>query len=532
MTQASQLARQADLRQIRRKLKNIDIAAPLSPLLDSESMGRNTRELNFSLFPTSSLKVVMDKCIASQSPTDLIANLVNRCMVIIEEPDEVKREQFRKEFQTVIFAKFGAYFASKTKNGYYIFALFNRQTFSEISPKLHKDKSDLIMKLLTQPILRLAALRRGELDPNLVMIFAGVDGFRSIMDRFHLDLRLLNAKNIDRLLDRMRGKGVVHYEILRVWFAIWNEEEGVSISQPVVAGSRWTMAKLLAEIERKRSKCMLIELLRSCSEWSRNLVVSHLRARHAITGLARLAWSSAIVDEWMVEARLATHSHSPEPISSGNDIEIPKIIEDADSGEVETIPRIPVKLVSYDKDLAQVKKDLISAPMVGISFVRENLISISTDIHSWVIDLDSVSEPLVRFLLKRILNEEKCVKIVYSLERFLDLLQLRLRMDLIHFENIVDMRRGRIRRRLEFTEKIDHIPGHESLSSLVAEYVGDVHDRSRIYDLEDEWKYRPLREDLVMLCAHDSHYLLKLERRFLEMGFKPVEVLTFDPFSS
>jgi hypothetical protein len=164
----------------------------------------------------------------------------------------------------------------------------------------------------------------------------------------------------------------------------------------------------------------------------------------------------------------------------------------------------------------------------------------------------------VTFLVKKLLSDPSITKVLYSLEAFLDKLQLCLGLDTIHFETVVDMRRGRIRRRLvdkrdgdqyhlEPTipgiinsdcnqktlakERVDHIHPGQSLGDLTAEFLGIVHDRSAVYDISDEqWNYRPLDNELVMLSAHDSFLLIGLEKKFRQMGFKPTEVLCFDPF--
>ena len=550
----------------KKRLDTIDISSPLNPLLDVESFGRNVRDVNFTLFPLSPLNSVVDQFISGGDPVGLIANFVDRCTSILEERDPENRERMRRDFQTTLYTKFGRYFSESDERGYMLFSIFNRLRFQEVSPKLHREKSELIQKLISQPVLRLISTRGDILiNPNLVMKYAGVDGFRSIMDRFYLDLRLLNGANFDRLMEAMRSRakgGVVHFEIIRVWFSVWE----ANIDKPPIKGSKWTMKKLLTEVERKQSKHMLIELLRNCSDPARNEVVAFLRRRFSITGMYIMPWSSSVIDDWMLEKALLGEdgqltqllAKPPTLISSSpssSPVGQPKSL-----AETSVRSRVPVTVISHDKQLSLVKKDLMSLSddIVGISFIRPNVLSVSSSLNAYIIDLESTNRVFVTFLVKKLLGDPNITKVVYSLEAFLDRLQLHLGMETVHFESVVDMRRGRIRRRLVnkrsedqyelepsipgilttdaspeslAKEQVDHINPGQSLSDLTEEYLGIAHDRSAVYDLSDEqWNYRPLDNELVMLSAHDSFLLIGLEKKFRQMGFKPTEVLCFDPF--
>lgn len=550
----------------KKRLDNIDVSSPLDPLLDVESLGRNVRDINFTLFPLSPLNSVIDQFISGRDSLGLIANLMDRCNSILKERDPENRDRIRREFQTTLYTKFGRYFSDHDERGYMLFSIFNRLSLQEVSPKLHRDKSELIQKLIAQPVLRLISTRGDiDIDPNLVMKYTGVDGFRSIMDRFHLDLRLLTGANFDRLMEAMRSRtngGVVHFDSLRVWFSVW--EEG--LDKPPIKGSKWTIKKLLTEIERKQSKYMLIELLKNCSDSARTDVVAFLRRRFSITGMYIMPWSSSIIDEWMIEKALLGDESEITQLLTRPASWIPSTHSNSSADHSRSLTdtairsRIPVSVISNDKQLIAVKKDLLSLSdnIVGISFIRPNVLSVSSSSNAYIIDLDSTNRVFVTFLLKKLLGDPSITKVLYSLEAFLDKLHLCLGLDTIHFETVVDMRRGRIRRRLvdkrdddqyqlEPTipgiidtdcnqktlakEQVDHIHPGQNLADLTAEFLGIVHDRSAVYDISDEqWNYRPLDNDLVMLSAHDSFLLIGLEKKFRQMGFKPTEVLCFDPF--
>ena len=549
-------------RQQKKILANLDITSPPNPLLDTESLGRNVRETDFTLFPASSLKTVVEELVRNGKTLDLMGNLIQRAVDVLEQPDEAERTIMRKEFQSIIFSKWAIFFAKKT--GYCIFSLFNRKTIEQVAPKIHRDKWELIVKLISQPILRILNLKGANLDPNSVMEYTGVDGFRSIMDRFYLDLRLLSGRNFDRLVDRMRSRhkvgSPVHFEVICVWFLVWSPTEH-GLRLPPLKGSKWTLEKLLIEIDRKQSKHMLIELLGKCQdEVLRQEICGFLRMRHGFTGLPRYPWSCSVVDEWMVQLS----QEEPQSIES-NQMDIVPVIQNGRHDDLQDGIRqlVEVRVIDTDKELTRIKNEIFSiqSQLIGLSFVTDNCISISTDQQSYVIDLEAVDVSFIKYLLKRILSDSDSIKVVYSLEALLNRIQLVWRWDQgIHFENIVDLRRGRIKRSLglkdsaessaceivlprelstddasceqleNIYEKTQHIYGGVPLSDLVQEHLGFNHNRRLVYENPELWSVRPLEKRLIMTAAHDSFYLVLLEKHFQKNGFKPIELLTHDPF--
>jgi hypothetical protein len=554
---------------LRRKkvLKNLDISSPPNPLLDMESMGRNVRETEFTLFPATPLGVVLDDLVKHKDGVNLLANLLQRSVDVIEESDENIRHLKRKEIQSVIFSKWAKYFLTGSNDGYIIFSLFNRAELEKVAPKIHPDKRELLVKMITQPLLRIINLKRDiVLNPNEVMRYSGVDGFRSIMDLFHLNLRLLSGLNLDKLFDKMKSRKIgspVHFEILRVWFMVWDREHGMD--KPVARGSKWSLKKLVTEIDRKQSKAMLIELLAKCE--IRNEIVAYLRQRHQFTGLARFPWSFSIVDEWMVERNIIGDSETGQPdyIESFTSLNRPAITRAPSvntSQEIEVQSRVGITMVDKDKELSKIKKEIVdgSHEFIGISFVTDNVLSISTENRAYVIDLEFVQSSFVKYLVKRILNDPG-IKIVYSLEAFLNRLQNVWRWEDtgIHFSNIIDLRRGRTKRSQESKSEIEeinevilpselnseimsnnisksiyertqHIYGGVSLNDLVSHWLGYHHSRDAVYQNPELWNIRPLDKELIMMAAHDSYYLILLEKHFRQIGFGPTEVLTYDPF--
>lgn len=539
-------------------LKRVDISSPANVLLDLESLGRNTRATNFSLYPGTPLNRVLDTLVSEGREIDLIANLMNRAVDVIEESDEEMRNSKKSEFQSKIFSRFVKYFASNS--GYEIFTIFNRNSFAVISSTIHPDKRELLVKLITQPVLRIIALRPEiALDPNKVMAHSGVDGFRSIMDWFHLDLRTLTGENLDKLLSAMRNSKHVHFEILDVWFRVWRPELGLKKNS--TPGSSWTLEKLLKEIEKKQSKCMLIELLVRIEE-GRDEVVKFMRQRHGFTGIPRFPWSYNVIDESMLQLRIG-EPLDPRLLNSTSQSSEKRLIADnivVDDKDVSTRPRFPVEIIDSDKALTRVKSEL-TGDVIGVSFLNPQIISISTSRKSFVIDLEACNHIFAIFLLKKLLNDSGKRKIVFSLEAFLTKLQVVLGIDeRLHFENVVDLRRGRVKRSLGVRkrneaelevslpeeiavdetskssdqpvmyEKTDHIFGRQNLCDLIQTHLGFFHDRSRIFETPELWLIRPLDPGLVEVAVYDSMFLVLLEDHFMARGFRPTEVLTFDPF--
>lgn len=549
---------------LKRSLAAVDVASPSSALLDAESFGQNSMDTNFVLFPHLELAPLMAQLVREDRKSDLIANLVHRAVHVIECSDLDQRARLRHSLQTSIYSVVYRLISQSDVGGYGIFGIFNRLDFDSVVPKLHPEKKEMIIKLISQPLLRIATFNRDiVLDPNHVIGATGVDGFRSIMDLFLLDLRLLNGKNWDRLLDAMRSRkrGGVHFELVRVWMLVW--DESVGIDSPPVKGSGWTMRRVLSQIIQKQSKDMLNALL-AASGGRRTDLLTVCQSRHALTGMPKHPWANDIVEEWLIQHKLGMGSEFASVLTGPEDhlrLSLPEVTGQNEAVETESNKlEETVFLINSDSKLTRLKEQLYAdAGVIGMSFVTDSVISISTMDASFVIDLATVNRVFCRFLIKKLLNADR-VKVVYSLESLLDKLQSLLALqDGIHFSNVVDLRRGRIRRTLQVMstgpeqglevelpglidpeplsssalqtrESVQHIFGRVSLSVLVEQYLpGNEHDRSLAF-ATDKWEYRPLGKELLVFAANDSRYLVRLEDEFRQSGFEPTEVLSYDPF--
>ena len=549
---------------IRRALAAVDTSTPANALLDSESVGQNSRETDFSLFPHIELNSLLTQLVRESRQLDLVANLVHRAIHVVETNDLEERDSRRQAFQSAVYAAVFRLVSQNESGGYMPFAIFNRQIFASVAPKVHPAKQELISKLVSQPLLRIATLNRDIVpNPNRIMDQTGVDGFRSIMDLFLLDLRLLSGRNLDRLLDAMksRKRGEVHFELLRVWSLVWDESCG--IDSPPVPGSKWTLHRVLSEVIKKQSKDMLIRLLAD-SGCCRDSLFAICRSRYNLTGMPKYPWASEIVEEWLIERRLELGSVAAADMIANESVKPVSVLEDGTVQDLSVSERsdgpASTFLVNTDAKLTRAKERVLSPDTrtVGISFVVDSVLSVSTDSESYVIDLKTLNPTFVKFFVKKILNGPT-TKIVYSLESLLNRLQEVLGLtEGIHFENVVDLRRGRIRRRLEEIradevvpeaslpgildnespanskrnrEAVDHIFGRTPLSLMISEHLGVEHDRSVSFH-PTAWDYRPLDRELLEFAAMDSKYLVALEESFRRDGFGPTEILSFDPFSS
>ena len=554
-----------NLVRIGNSLSSVDMSSPPNIFLDVESPGRSVRETDFSLYPFEPLNKLIIKFNEESRGSDLIANLVHRAMSIYEASDLSRREELRRSFQSDIYAVHVKMFAEQ--KGYGIFEIYNRQRFGQIAPKVKPEKMEILIKLITQPILRIVAFNRSQItiDPNEVMQRTGVDGFRSIMDLFHLDLRLLTARNLDRLLSSMRSghkrSHPVHFDLLRVWFQVWDESYGVRKS----VGENWSLERVLIEIIRKQSRDMLLQFFVQAGENVRNDLVKICRSRHAITGTPKYPWANDAIDSWLIEMDIALKKISDsslkemEQISdSDSDCDSKNIFSDAVSGvsnEKKTGDDC-MYLVSEDAHVTRVKQELKNTDLVGLSFPVDTVLSIATTTAAYVIDLSAVNVKFVAYLVKSILNDSSKKKVVYSLESFLDCMQSSLEVKKgVHFENLIDLRRGRIRRSLANRESINEdvfeaIPGllepppgpnknslyekidfffcKDSLSHIVQQVLGYSHDRSVVSRC---WLYRPLPSELVRFAASDASVLVELELSFRNQRMIPCEILSFDPFT-
>jgi hypothetical protein len=317
----------------------------------------------------------------------------------------------------------------------------------------------------------------------------------------------------------------------------------------------------------KQSESILKELfqqiLRSQNVTLLNEIVLFCRSTHSITGSLKYPWAVRVIDDWMAtESRVFC--------------QVDTIGEPTDNMSIsrreETVLSTPIDhpwdartiMIDSHETLMELKKLLNSISektFVGISFPAKNIVSISFDDFAYVIDLVSVEPKFVSYILKRLLNDQNCVKVVFSLSKFLVDIQ-QLIGDSVHFENVVEIRGTRVRKRLGSTQDVEKIltsafcPGVEGIDQQVVEshtvtqlcewftesrtsnlrelsksWLGIDHDRQLCFE-HDQWDIRPLPEDFVRVAANDSRILVMLETRWRKEGIVPVETLSFDPFEN
>jgi hypothetical protein len=530
-------------------------------MLDVESPGRIVRETSFSIYPKESLERLIIQLNVEDRGSDLVANLVHRAMEILEESDSQQREESRRKFQSEIYAVHVKMFREMQCCGFGIFEFYNRQRFAEIAPKLKGAKLEIVRKLITQPVLRIVSLNRDvTLDPNEVMDKSGVDGFRAIMDLFNFDLRLLNAENLNRLLSALRSD-----QLLEVWFQVWDESIGVK--NPVKNGCKWTMEKVLMEIIRKQSRDVFIKLLHRVGETeSLSELLAICRKRHSVTGIPKHPWAYDLIDSLILTQEMDSSVFHLPAISGGHNQSLVSIGREEEvrielqSEKKTLLNQEHIFLINSDAQLTRVKECVKTENIVSLSFPSNNVLSIAANDNAFVIDLTAVNITFAKYLVTNLLNDSLRRKVVYSLEAFLDRMQsvLKISDGIVHFENLIDLRRGRIRRSLthvtsepDFDEehiKIDdsvEIPIREKNSRLAEnieyfyqktplpimaeEMLKYNHNRSLFFQ-PDVWLYRPLPVDAIEFAAHDAHVLLRLEGAFITHKMMPVDILNYDPF--
>ena len=545
-----------------RRLSNVDISSPVNMMLDVESPGRDVRETSFSLYPKESLERLIVQFNEENRGPDLVANLVHRAMEILEESDSQQREESRRKFQSEIYAVHAKMFREMQGCGFGIFEMYNRQRFAEIAPKLKGAKLELVRKLITQPLLRIVSLNRDiTLDPNQVMKKSGVDGFRAIMDLFNIDLRLLNAHNLNRLLSALPPD-----QLVEVWFQVWDESIGVG--KPVKKGSQWTMEKVLLEIIRKQSRDVFFKLfLQVGGTNSVKELIAVCRKRHTVTGTPKHPWANDLIDSLILQREIDSSVFLEPSFSGGHDQSLVSLargdepIIETPSDKQTLISQEHIFLINSDAQLTRVKECLKDRHMVSLSFPANNVLAIAANENAFVIDLTAVKIAFVKYLVTSLLNDTSRRKVVYSLESFLDRMQSDLKFSegIVHFENLIDLRKGRIRRSLthvvaepeleedhnimisqsvelpvcekksKVAEKTEHFYQKTPLPLMAEEMLGYHHNRSLVFQ-PNVWLYRPLPVDVIEFAAHDAHVLLRLEKAFRAQNMMPVEILNYDPF--
>ena len=542
------------LRAQKKFLNKVDVSSPINMVLDAESQGRVVRKTDFSVFPSERLSDLIYRLNSEENNTDLVANLLHRAVDIFEQSDSAKREEMRKVFQSEIYSVQVRLFSAKS--GYGIFEIYNRLRFGQVAAKVRPEKLEALKQLIMQPILRIVAYNRDVvIDPNQVMERTGVDGFRSIMDLFHLDLASLEGRNLARLLNSMKSDHkqgqFVHFELLHVWFQVWDESLGVK--GYLCPG--WNLEKLLIAIIKKQSKDMLVSLFVQSGERVRNVLVQTCRQRHSITGVPKYPWANEMIDSWILDTPpvelSGVNSASLLAPKANNDLENDS---EPDTDARSLLSEKDIFLLNSDSQLTRVKEQLQTETLLGLSFPSENVLSVACVGSAFVIDLRSVNPALVKFLVKKILNDPAKTKVVYSLEAFLNHIQSTLGMtEGVHFENLVDLRKGRVRR--SFSQSLNDedqsacIPGllvpceknhgtrekaefffnKTPLSRMVQQVLQVSHDRAIAFQ-SDVWLYRPLSRAAMLFAAKDAHVLVELENAFRAQRMMPVEILNYDPF--
>lgn len=543
--------------------RDLDVSSPPNTLLDSESLGANTRVTNFVIAPTSARLSEVVNHFSNAQPVDLIANLIHHAMNVIEEPDPETRSILRSQFQSELFSSAQQLFLKKN---FSLFAFFNRQIIEQVWLKIQPKKFDLISSLITQPLLRLAVQNKAiYIDPNAVIRITGVDGFKKISDLFLIQFWNLEPGLLDKFLSSFFTKNKQpQFDMIRVWMLIASDDH--KLNTPLVPGSKWTLKKLMQLINVKKSQTILAELFKNIFKTGNSdlffEIVSFSRSTHSITGTLKYPWAVQVIDQWM-----ATNSKTFEPSLQIDD----KLISTSAGPQASMArlsPTFPswasqTAMIDSHESLMEFKKILFGSKniFVGISFPSQSILSISFNDFSYLIDLAFVEPKFVSFILKRLLNDSECTKIVFSLSKFLLHVQQLIGDTSVHFENVVEIRGNRVRRLSRKSTGENFLtsafcPGVEgldelyqdtqsrtdhcewftesrmsSLRDLTRTWLGIDHDRKLCCD-GDDWDIRPLPEEYTRVAAADSRVLVLLEERWRKEGIVPVEILSFDPFEN
>jgi hypothetical protein len=527
----------------------INFAGVPNELLDVDSLGQPTRSTEFTIHASMDTRTLITRMDESRR-LDLVANLIFRANLVIEETDPQKRSQMKEELQTAIFK--GVQECILERKSFMIFSIFNPKLVDSVSPKLrHKD---LIFGLLSQPVLRLIMQNRAIcVDPNEVLRFTGIVGFKNISEKFLLDMSRLTPRNIDTYFNSFRGIGSVQHDLVRAWFDVWSSG---TLATPIVPGSKWTFRRFAAAVIAKQNEGLLREIFDRVDVGMRVELLALCLARDPVTGIPKFPWAVDAIHNWAAEG--VGFIEGGEGVGRREEVAslilTPTIALTPDRFAV---PESNIFLIDSDVKLTELKSILLDAPTFAITYPLPTVISVATHKGSYIIDLESVERVFVVYLLKQILSSKKVRKIVSSLGSFLrttgDLVG-----DTIHFENVVDIRGSRVkRRRISREEKndsleklfaeegqvctvlsskpmpnsdfeqVEHFSGRVPTDVMSREFLGRV-----IATIPNTHPgIRPLGVALIQGIACDSAVILALEEEFTKRGIVPTEVLDYDPFS-
>jgi len=558
--------------ELKKKLtKNLDVSSPENPLLDTESLGMNTRKTRYTIYSTGA--DFFELAITEGREIDLIANLIHGAMEVIELDDPIERGARRAEFQSLIFTTAQRLFL---ENNFSLFSFYNRKIISKISEKIQPKKFELISSLITQPILRVAVENRAiRIDANAVLSIIGVDGFRKNFDLYKIEIWNLNGKNLDSLFDYsykgdVKGRRI-HFDIVRVFHLVWDNTEGElrKISTPIIAGSKWTLKRLLTQTINKKSEVMLEEVFRRFPDMVPEMF-AFCHSRHSITGMAKYPWAIDVIDCWRRRNDGGPHMVSGIPqLRASRDMSSHPNCLSSITGTPQ--PRILSRLsktylIDSAVKLTELKRKIKNAdhPLIGISIPHSSMLSMACGDETFLIDNRMIEEKILSFFLKKILSQDDLKKAVFSLNTFLNDAQELTGEAEIEFCNVVEIR-GVWRKRsmkvnvlgeeriedlvnsvscpgvdgleipksINFTKTTEHVEymdnRGENLRELCMHFMEIDHDRKLCFS-NHGWDIRPMTDEYLTVASNDSYLLVQLVEKWSRLGFTPVEELSFDPF--
>eukprot|EP00929_Paragymnodinium_shiwhaense_P079203 TRINITY_DN41203_c0_g2_i1.p1 TRINITY_DN41203_c0_g2~~TRINITY_DN41203_c0_g2_i1.p1 ORF type:complete len:777 (-),score=158.17 TRINITY_DN41203_c0_g2_i1:194-2524(-) len=267
----------------------------------------------WTIYATSKLhEVALDLC-AKGATQEMAANVIYHALITVDckDPSEARRrsEKFRSDLFTTCSNLFEVHHVHQGAEN--IFGVLNEATIREISPDMRKSRRAAVQEIVLETVEEWVMAHGdsfGRVNASNLFQVVGPAAFFDLVPKLHLNINALRGEDLEVLFHHlvfetrdMFGTMRVALSLMRGVNSIHEEFRGKANDFPC----SWTLRRVLAEIERRRSEEALrfflshlepVELLREA--------IRALKERDYDTGLITNHWSFITTARIEAEARV------------------------------------------------------------------------------------------------------------------------------------------------------------------------------------------------------------------------------------
>lgn len=264
----------------------------------------------WTIYASQRLHEVAPELCARGAVHELAANIVYQALAAIDCkcPKEAARRE--REFRSDLFSACSNLFEAHYSHvgGESVFGILNGSTLREISPTMKINRRKRLREIVLDTIEEWVLLHRdsfSRIDGTLLLDVVGPRAFLSLIPRLGLNVRALRGEDIEVLFYHLTEETRDLFTTIRISLSLLPVDDVYS----PLGGSSWTLRRVLALIEERRSEHSLRFLLAHLDPQSLiREVLKVLRERDFDTGLVREQWS------FMTSLELEADMHADRPI--------------------------------------------------------------------------------------------------------------------------------------------------------------------------------------------------------------------------